>query len=166
MQRKVREGGHATADRVGRNSLAPGGRSGDRSHHDEHPAARFEVDLDALRAVPADLSNVSWSTRILVYRDAFMLASADGSISLAEEAHLSDFSNRMALPPSVTESVRAWVRDYESLLIVLEFLERLFDFGELHVKAQIARATHGVYLLGRTPAERRLGRFCPSASIA
>ena len=48
-------------------------------------AARFEVDLDALPNVPGELSGVSWSTRVLVYRDACMLASADGVVSPAEE---------------------------------------------------------------------------------
>ena len=47
-------------------------------------ASRFEVDLHALPDVPADLSNVSWSTRVLVYRDSCMLASSDGSVSSAE----------------------------------------------------------------------------------
>ena len=84
-------------------------------------ASRFEVDLDALPDIPADLSDVSWSTRILIYRDACMLASADGSISSAEETHLADLASRMALPSGVTESVRAWVRDYGNLL------ERLDD---------------------------------------
>lgn len=85
-------------------------------------AARFEVDLDALPNVPADLSDVSWSTRVLVYRDACMLASADGSVSPREVAHLADLASRMALPPGVTESVRVWVRDYGSLLERLDEL--------------------------------------------
>ena len=84
-------------------------------------AARFEVDLDALPDVPADLSDVSWSTRILVYRDACMLTSADGSVSPAEVTHLADLASRMALPTDVAESVRSWVRDYGNLL------ERLDD---------------------------------------
>ena len=85
-------------------------------------AAQFDVDLDALPDVPADLSDVSWSTRVLVYRDACMLASADGSVSPAEEAHLEGLANGMALPPGVTKSVRAWVRDYGSLLEQLDDL--------------------------------------------
>ena len=84
-------------------------------------ASRFEVDLDALPDVPADLSDVSWSTRVLVYRDACMLALADGSVSSAEETHLAGLANRMALPPGVAETVRAWVRDYGNLI------ERLDD---------------------------------------
>ena len=85
-------------------------------------ASRFEVDLHALPDVPADLSNVSWSTRVLVYRDSCMLASSDGSVSSAEDAHLVGLATRMALPPSVTESVRAWVRDYGILLQRLDDL--------------------------------------------
>ena len=85
-------------------------------------ASRFEVDLDALPDVPADLSDVSWSTRVLVYRDACMLASADGSVSPAEEVHLASLASRMALPPDVTESVRVWVRDYGNLLDRLDDL--------------------------------------------
>ena len=84
-------------------------------------ASRFEVDLDALPDVPAELSDLSWNMRILVYRDACMLASADGSVSPGEEAHLAGLASRMALPPAVTERVRAWVRDYGNLL------ERLGD---------------------------------------
>ena len=44
-------------------------------------ASRFEVDLNTLPDVPAELSDVPLSTRILVYRDACMLASTDGSVS-------------------------------------------------------------------------------------
>lgn len=88
----------------------------------EQYALRFEVDLDALPEVPADLSNVAWSTRILVYRDTCMLALADGSVSSAEEAHLADLAHRMLLPPGVTESVRAWVHDYANLLERLDTL--------------------------------------------
>ena len=96
-----------------------------------HYASRFEVDLDALPDAPVDLSDVSWSTRILIYRDACMLASADGSISSAEETHLADLASRMALPSGITESVRAWVRDYGSLLERLDdLLSRRRDDGE------------------------------------
>ena len=87
----------------------------------EQYASRFDVDLNALPDVPVDLSTISWSTRILVYRDACMLALADGSVSSVEEAHLADLASRMLLPQGVTESVRVWVRDYGNLL------ERLDD---------------------------------------
>ena len=87
----------------------------------EQYASRFDVDLNALPDVPADLSTISWSTRILIYRDACMLALADGSVSSVEEEHLADLASRMLLPQGVTESVRVWVRDYGNLL------ERLDD---------------------------------------
>ena len=87
----------------------------------EQYASRFDVDLNALPDVPADLSTISWSTRILIYRDACMLALADGSVSSIEEEHLADLASRMLLPQGVTESVRVWVRDYGNLL------ERLDD---------------------------------------
>ena len=87
----------------------------------EQYASRFDVDLNALPDVPVDLSTISWSTRILIYRDACMLALADGSVSSVEEAHLADLASRMLLPQGVTESVRVWVRDYGNLL------ERLDD---------------------------------------
>ena len=67
------------------------------------------------------ISDVPWSTRVLVYRDAYMLASTDGSVSPAEETHLADLANRMALPLGFVESVWVWVRDYGNLL------ERLDD---------------------------------------
>ena len=50
-----------------------------------------------------------------------MLASTDGSVSPAEETHLADLANRMALPLGFVESVWVWVRDYGNLL------ERLDD---------------------------------------
>ncbi len=85
-------------------------------------AARFDVDLTALPNIPEELSGVSWSTRVLVYRDACMLASADEVVSPAEEAHLASLAGRLALPPGVTESVRTWVRDYANLLERLDEL--------------------------------------------
>ena len=51
----------------------------------EQHASRFGVDLDALPEVPEDLSNLPWVTRILVYRDAYILALADGSLSSEED---------------------------------------------------------------------------------
>ena len=82
----------------------------------EHYAAQFGVDLDALPDVPNDLSEVSWPTRILIYRDSFMLALADGTSSSIEEERLAELATKMRLPDSTTETVRGWVRDYETLL--------------------------------------------------
>ena len=82
----------------------------------EHHAARLGVDLDALPDVPDDLSNLPWATRILVYRDSYMLALADGSFSEGEEEHLAGLARRMKLPPGKADSIRAWTREYGELL--------------------------------------------------
>lgn len=87
----------------------------------ERYASQLGVDLDALPSVPTDLSGVSWSTRVLVYRDAFMLALADGTSSSIEEDRLAELATRMRLPDGTTETVRAWVRDYGA------HLEKLHD---------------------------------------
>lgn len=82
----------------------------------EQHASRLGVDLDALPDVLEDLSNLPWVTRILVYRDAYMLALADGSLSSEEDEYLVELAGRMELPPGKTESIRVWVRDYAELL--------------------------------------------------
>ena len=82
----------------------------------EQHASRFGVDLDVLPDVPEDLSNLPWATRILVYRDAYMLALADGSFSSKEEKHLAQLADRMKLSAGKTDSIHTWVRDYEALL--------------------------------------------------
>ena len=87
----------------------------------EQYASQFDVDLDALPRVPEDLSDVSWATRILIYRDAFMLALADGTSSSIEEQRLAELAERMELPEGTTDSVQRWVRDYGALF------ERLHD---------------------------------------
>lgn len=82
----------------------------------EQHASRFGVDLGVLPDVPEDLSNLPWATRILVYRDAYMLGLADGSFSSKEEEHLAQLAGRMNLSTEITDSVHAWIRDYEALL--------------------------------------------------
>ena len=79
-------------------------------------ASQFGVDLDSLPSIPSDLSGISWSTRVLIYRDAFMLALADGTSSSIEEDRLAELATRMGLPDGTIETVRAWVRDYGALL--------------------------------------------------
>ena len=79
-------------------------------------ASQFGLDLDDLPDVPEDLSNLPWTTRVLVYRDAYMLALADESLSSAEEEYLADLAERMGLQDGKTEAIRAWVRDYDTLL--------------------------------------------------
>ena len=88
---------------------------------DEH-SARFGVDLDNLPDVPDDLSALPWSTRVLVYRDAVILALADDLSSPEEERYLADLAERMKLPPETTDSISAWVADYGTLLERLDAL--------------------------------------------
>ena len=54
----------------------------------EQQAAHFGVDLGNLPDVPDDLSKLPWATRILVYRDAFMLTLADDYSSVKEQQYL------------------------------------------------------------------------------
>ena len=82
----------------------------------EQHASRLGVDLDVLPDVPEDLSKLPWATRILVYRDAYMLALADGSVSSEEEEHLAELATRLNLSREKIDSIRVWVRDYEELL--------------------------------------------------
>ena len=82
----------------------------------EQHASRLGVDLDALPDLPEDLSDLPWATRILVYRDAYMLALADDSFSSAEEEHLAELAARLNLSREKTDSIRVWVRDHEELL--------------------------------------------------
>ncbi|MDE0449446.1 MAG: hypothetical protein OXH96_22490 [Spirochaetaceae bacterium] len=90
----------------------------------EQHALQFGVDLDSLPEVPEDLSDLPWATRILVYRDVYMLALADGSASAAEEEYLLELAESMALPPETTEAIRGWARDYG---ILLERFEELLN---------------------------------------
>lgn len=82
----------------------------------EQHASRFGVDLDVLPDLPKDLSDLPWATRILVYRDAYILALADGSFSSEEEAHLAELAGRMKLSSGKADSIHVWVREYEELL--------------------------------------------------
>lgn len=82
----------------------------------ERQAALLEVDLANLPDAPNDLAALPWATRVLVYRDALILAMADEEWSDEEERHLADLSARMALPPDAVDGISAWVKDYEILL--------------------------------------------------
>ena len=88
----------------------------------ERYASQFDLSLDGLPSVPSDLSEISWATRILIYRDAFFLALADGTLSTIEEERLADLAERMGLPEGAAESIQAWVRDYGALLDRLQDL--------------------------------------------
>ncbi|MDE0238989.1 MAG: hypothetical protein OXQ84_02160 [bacterium] len=82
----------------------------------EQHASRLGVDLDALPDLPEDLSDIPWVIRILVFRDAYMLALADDSFSSEEEEYLSELATRLNLSQQKTETIRVWVLDYEKLL--------------------------------------------------
>lgn len=82
----------------------------------ERYASQFGVDLDDLPRIPTDLSEVSWPTRVLLYRDAFMLALADGTFSSMEEDRLAELAMKMRLPDGATAAIRAWAEDYGNLL--------------------------------------------------
>lgn len=82
----------------------------------EHQAEIFGIDLNDLPEIPEDLSNLSWSTRVLVYRDAVLLAFEDKYISKEEKEYLNKLSKRLDILPDVADSIFAWVRDYASLL--------------------------------------------------
>ena len=87
---------------------------------DQH-AAHFGVDLDNLPAVPRDLSALPWATRVLVYRDAVMLARVD-EMSAEEERYLRDLGDRMGLPAETVAAVATWVADCDALLDRLDAL--------------------------------------------
>ena len=82
----------------------------------EQHAARLGVDLGDLPDIGEDISSLPWPTRVLVYRDAYMLALADGFSSSEEKQHLEDLSKRMDLPTDTTDTIHLWVSDYGSLL--------------------------------------------------
>ena len=82
----------------------------------EQHASRFGVDLGVLPDLPEDLSGLPWATRILVYRDAYMLALADGSVSSEEEEHLVELAGSLKLSREKIDSIHVWVHDYEELL--------------------------------------------------
>ena len=82
---------------------------------DQH-AARFGIDLANLPDVPEDLTELPWATRVLVYRDAVMLAIADEETSDEERRYLVDLARRMKLPSETIDAIEAWVREYGSLL--------------------------------------------------
>ena len=79
-------------------------------------ATNFGIALDSLPDVPDDLSKLPWTTRVLVYRDTFMLALADEDVSPEEQQYLSDLAKRMALPTETADSIISWVKDYGELL--------------------------------------------------
>ena len=88
---------------------------------DQH-ADRFGIDLCNLPDVPEDLTELPWATRVLVYRDAVMLAMADEDTSDEERRYLADLAGRMNLPAETIDSISLWVQDYGALLERLDAL--------------------------------------------
>lgn len=82
----------------------------------EQQAAHFGIDLGNLPECPDDLSRLPWATRVLVYRDALMLALADEHTSPEEQQYLADLAKQMALPTETTDLISSWVKDYGALL--------------------------------------------------
>ena len=82
---------------------------------DQH-AERFGIDLANLPDVPEDLTELPWATRVIVYRDAVMLAIADEETTDEERQYLVDLAGRMKLPAETIDAIEAWVREYGALL--------------------------------------------------
>ena len=82
----------------------------------EEHAERFGIDLDRLPALPGHLSDLPAATRVLVYRDAYMLGMADGVKSGPETRRLEELAARLVLTPANAESIGKWVHDYSALL--------------------------------------------------
>ena len=82
----------------------------------EQHADRIGIDLGNLPDVPEDLTELPWATRVLVYRDAVMLAIADEETSEEERQYLASLANRMELPKDTVNSVTTWVTEYGLLL--------------------------------------------------
>lgn len=79
-------------------------------------AESLGVSLTELPEVPHDLSELPWTTRILVYRDSVTLAYADGKLSEQEQAYLSNLAGRLKLKEETTRAISMWVNDYSNLL--------------------------------------------------
>ena len=88
----------------------------------DHHAERYGIELGALPDVPEDLTELPWATRVLVYRDAVMLALVDEHVSSEEHEYLADLAKRMKIPTGTAESISTWVQDYGELLERLDAL--------------------------------------------
>ena len=88
----------------------------------EQHAEQFGIDLADLPEVPEDLTELPWATRVLVYRDAVMLAIADETTSEEERQHLAGLAERMQLPQEIADSLASWVEEYGLLLERLDSL--------------------------------------------
>ena len=104
-----------------------GGFGSDGLHPNEqdlldHYAERFGIDLSTLPDVPEDLTEVPWATRLLVYRDAVILALADEHVSGEEREYLAELAERMKISAQIADSISIWAKDCEALLERLEAL--------------------------------------------
>ena len=88
----------------------------------DHHAERFDIDLDALPDVPEDLTEMPWATRVLVYRDAVILALADEHVSGEEREYLAELAERMKISAQIADSISMWAKDCGALLERLEAL--------------------------------------------
>jgi tellurite resistance protein len=82
---------------------------------DDH-ADQFGVDLRSLPKVPEELQELSWPTRAIVYRDATMIALADGAISEEEEVYLAELAGRLGISKADAEQISDWIGDYSDVL--------------------------------------------------
>ena len=82
----------------------------------EERAAVLGVDLSNLPDVPEDLSGMPWATRVLVYRDAIVLAYADGEKSVEETTHLEMLRQKLAISETRASEIEQWVGDQSDLL--------------------------------------------------
>lgn len=86
----------------------------------QQQALNFGLNLASLPQVPRDLSQLPWATRVLVYRDALMLAGADSELSAKEQEYLLQLAQRLQLQEKVTREIAEWVNAYSNLLGRLE----------------------------------------------
>ena len=83
-------------------------------------AENFGLDLNNLPPIPDDLSQLPASTRIFLYRDALMLAYADGHLSEQEENYLAQLAQKMGLSEKTTIDIKEWINDFSNLLDRME----------------------------------------------
>ena len=126
----------------------------------EEHAGRFGIDLDRLPALPANLRALPAATRVLVYRDAYMLAMADGEFSEPEATRLGELAGRLGLASAATELIIEWADDYSTLLARFEDLVRGVKEGSEVIDAAATatvRARANIY--GNATSESRINHL-------
>lgn len=83
-------------------------------------AESFGLNLTNLPKVPDDLSQIPASTRVFLYRDALMLAYADGHLSEKEEEYLVQLAQKMRLSEKIILEIKDWINDFSNLLDRME----------------------------------------------